>query len=63
VDGCAQGFCIVVPMDITALILAFRGGGWGMGILGAIALIFGFILIGGYTMVGIGLTFGPGYNF
>jgi hypothetical protein len=50
-------------MDITALILAFRGGGWGMGILGAIALIFGFILIGGYTMVGIGLTFGPGYNF
>ncbi len=46
-----------VIQGTTALILAFRGGGWGMGILGVVSLLFGFILIGNYTMPGMGLTF------
>ena len=41
---------------IVALILAFKGGGWGLGILGVVGIIFGLILIGNYTMPGMGLT-------
>lgn len=46
-----------VIQGAVALLLAFRGGGWGMGILGAVALLFGLILIGDYSMPGMGLTF------
>jgi uncharacterized membrane protein HdeD (DUF308 family) len=46
--GIIQGF--------VALLLAFRGGGWGLGILGVIGIFFGFILIGSYTVPGMGLT-------
>ncbi len=46
-----------VIQGAVALLMAFRGGGWGMGILGVIALIFGFILIGDYSLPGMGLTF------
>jgi uncharacterized membrane protein HdeD (DUF308 family) len=38
------------------LILAFRGGGWGAGILGAVGIIFGLILIANYTVPGVGLA-------
>ncbi|MBE2221253.1 MAG: DUF308 domain-containing protein [Anaerolineae bacterium] len=41
---------------IFALILAFKGGGWGLGILGVVGIIFGLILIGNYTLPGMGLT-------
>ncbi|HRQ38196.1 MAG TPA: DUF308 domain-containing protein [Chloroflexota bacterium] len=46
-----------VIQGTVALIMAFRGGGWGMGIVGVIALLFGFILIGDYSLPGMGLAF------
>ncbi|HKY84668.1 MAG TPA: DUF308 domain-containing protein [Anaerolineales bacterium] len=42
---------------IVLLINAFRGAGWGAGILGVLAIIFGGMLIGSYTMPGSGLAF------
>jgi uncharacterized membrane protein HdeD (DUF308 family) len=41
---------------IILLFMAFKGGGWGAGILGAVAIIFGLILIGEYGRIGSGLT-------
>jgi len=38
------------------LIMAFMGGGWGAGILGALGIIFGIILIGTYSDFGSGLA-------
>jgi uncharacterized membrane protein HdeD (DUF308 family) len=32
-------------VGIIMLVMAFKGGGWGMGILGALSIIFGIILI------------------
>ena len=45
-----------VIYGIMALVLAFKGGGWGMGILGVVGIIFGAILIANYTAPGMGLT-------
>jgi len=49
----AFGFAIVVILGIQALILgvvnivqAFRGAGWGIGLLGVLNIIFGLILLG-----------------
>jgi uncharacterized membrane protein HdeD (DUF308 family) len=39
------------------LIMAFKGGGWAAGILGVLGILFGLILIGNYSMPGMGLTF------
>ena len=41
---------------ITLLIMAFRGGGWGAGILGGLGIIFGIVLMGSYMMPGTGLA-------
>ena len=41
---------------IILLIMAFRGGGWGAGILGVVAIIFGIILMANYAVPGAGLT-------
>jgi uncharacterized membrane protein HdeD (DUF308 family) len=40
----------------SLLFMAFRGAGWGAGILGALGIIFGFALIANYAVVGMGLT-------
>jgi uncharacterized membrane protein HdeD (DUF308 family) len=40
---------------IILLFMAFKGGGWGAGILGVIEIIFGLILIGEYGSLGSGL--------
>jgi uncharacterized membrane protein HdeD (DUF308 family) len=42
---------------LILLINAFRGAGWGAGILGVLGIIFGVILIGSYSMAGAGLAF------
>ena len=42
---------------IIMLIMAFRGGGWGAGVLGVLAIIFGLILIGNYQDLGMGAAF------
>ena len=42
---------------IVMLFMAFRGGGWGAGIVGVLAIILGIILIGDYSMPGMGLAF------
>jgi uncharacterized membrane protein HdeD (DUF308 family) len=41
---------------IILLVMAFRGGGWGAGIMGVVAIIFGIILMGEYGRVGSGLA-------
>jgi hypothetical protein len=41
---------------VIFLILAFRGGGWGAGIIGALGVIFGLILVVNYTVPGMGLS-------
>jgi uncharacterized membrane protein HdeD (DUF308 family) len=41
---------------VILLIMAFRGGGWGAGILGAIGIIFGIILMVNYSAPGMGLS-------
>ena len=39
-------------VGIVSLIMAFKGGGWGAGILGAISIVFGIILIVNYASPG-----------
>lgn len=41
---------------IIGIVMAFRGGGWGLGILGVVSTIFGLILIVNYSAPGMGLT-------
>jgi uncharacterized membrane protein HdeD (DUF308 family) len=43
-------------VGIISLIMAFRGGGWGAGILGAISIIFGVILIANFSAPGMVVT-------
>ncbi len=45
-----------VVVGIISLVLAFKGGGWGTGILGLLSLIFGGILIANYSAPGLVLT-------
>jgi uncharacterized membrane protein HdeD (DUF308 family) len=40
-----------------SLVLAFRGGGWAAGILGALSIFFGIILIANYANLATVLTF------
>ena len=42
---------------IVLLIMAFKGGGWGAGILGALSIIFGGILLANANVPGMGLSF------
>lgn len=41
---------------VILLIMAFQGGGWGAGILGALGIIFGLALMANYYVVGMGLS-------
>jgi len=41
---------------IILLIMAFRGGGWGAGILGVLGIILGIALIANYSIPGMGLA-------
>ena len=41
---------------IMLLFMAFRGGGWGAGILAVISIVLGLILIGDYGQLGTGLA-------
>ncbi len=41
---------------IILLFLAFKGGGWGAGILGVISIVLGLILMGDYGKIGSGLA-------
>jgi len=41
---------------VILLLMAFRGGGWGAGILGVLGIIFGIILIANYSVPGMGLA-------
>jgi uncharacterized membrane protein HdeD (DUF308 family) len=42
---------------IVLLLMAFRGGGWGTGILGVVEAVIGLILIMNYARPGSGLSF------
>jgi uncharacterized membrane protein HdeD (DUF308 family) len=41
---------------IMLLFLAFKGGGWGAGLLGVISIILGIVLMGDYLSLGSGLA-------
>jgi uncharacterized membrane protein HdeD (DUF308 family) len=41
---------------VILLIMAFRGGGWGAGILGVLGILFGVALMINYTVPGMGLA-------
>jgi uncharacterized membrane protein HdeD (DUF308 family) len=41
---------------VILLVMAFKGGGWGAGILGALGIIFGLILMASYGQLGTGLA-------
>ena len=47
-----QGFIV----GIIGLIMAFQGGGWGAGILGALSIIFGVILMANFAAPGMTVT-------
>lgn len=42
---------------VIMLIMAFRGAGWGAGILGALGILLGLVLMGSYGDFGMGLAF------
>lgn len=42
-------------MGVVGLIGAFKGGGWGAGILGAISILFGLLLLGSPMIAGLTL--------
>jgi uncharacterized membrane protein HdeD (DUF308 family) len=42
---------------VILLIMAFNGGGWGAGILGGLAILFGIALMVNYSTPGMGLSF------
>jgi uncharacterized membrane protein HdeD (DUF308 family) len=42
---------------VVLLLMAFRGGGWGMGILGAVEIVIGIILVANYSTPGAGISF------
>ena len=44
-----------IVMGIISLIQAFRGGGWGAGILGVLSIIFGIMLVGNAFIAALGL--------
>jgi uncharacterized membrane protein HdeD (DUF308 family) len=44
-------------MGGISLVLAFRGGGWGAGIFGALSILFGIILVLNYANLGTVLAF------
>ena len=41
---------------IVMLVMAFKGGGWGAGILGALSVVFGGILVANYSAPGMVIT-------
>jgi len=45
-----------VIVGIIGLIMAFKGGGWGAGILGALSIVFGVIIMANWTAPGMVLT-------
>jgi len=44
-------------VGIVSLVMAFKGGGWGMGLLGAISIVFGIILILNFANLGTVIAF------
>jgi uncharacterized membrane protein HdeD (DUF308 family) len=44
-------------VGIVSLIMAFKGGGWGMGLLAAISIVFGIILVLNFANLGTVIAF------
>lgn len=44
-------------VGIVSLIMAFKGGGWGMGLLGGISIVFGIILVLNFANLGTVVAF------
>lgn len=43
-------------LGVVGLVMAFKGGGWGMGILSALGILFGIVLLANWSSPGMGLT-------
>ena len=48
---------LALVQGILGLVLAFQGGGWGVGILGALGIIFGLILVANPVIGVVALPF------
>ncbi|MEZ4771030.1 MAG: DUF308 domain-containing protein [Caldilineales bacterium] len=48
---------------IVALIAAFRGGGWGAGVMGVIGIVFGLLILGNTAIAAASLPFALGILF
>jgi len=46
-----------IMYGIMLIVMAFKGGGWGAGLLGALGLVLGFVLVGNYYMPGVGIAY------
>jgi uncharacterized membrane protein HdeD (DUF308 family) len=46
-----------IMYGIMLIVMAFKGGGWGAGLLGALGLVLGFVLVGNYYAPGVGLAY------
>lgn len=44
-------------VGVISLVMAFKGGGWGMGLLGAISIVFGIILVLNFANLGTVIAF------
>lgn len=54
---------MAVVYGIVALIAAFRGGGWGAGIMGALGIIFGLLIMANPLAATVGLPMALGIVF
>jgi uncharacterized membrane protein HdeD (DUF308 family) len=48
-------------MGVIALVQAFRGSGWGAGILGVLGILFGLVVIANPLGSAVGLTWSLGF--
>lgn len=46
-----------IMYGIILIVMAFKGGGWGAGLLGALGLVLGFVLVANYYAPGVGLAY------
>ncbi len=56
------GFMAII-YGIVALIAAFRGGGWGAGVMGILGIVFGLLILGNKVIAAASLPFALGIVF
>ena len=54
---------MAIIYGIVALIAAFRGGGWGAGVMGILGIVFGLLILGNKVIAAASLPFALGIVF